>query len=258
MIGVIITGCFGRMGQEIVKLIGAEGFEDFQIIAGICTREQVNLPADFKTCQRLKDYIDKADVVIDFSVPASAMEFAKICAAYKKPFVCGTTGFTEEQEIELKKLAEQTPLFVSYNMSIGVAKFAQILKHASNMLAADYDVEILEKHHNKKADAPSGTAKMLAGVVAGTKKAKLPAAISTDRNHPRKEGEIGFASIRGGAIFGEHEVIFAGSTDIITLSHQALNRGQFAHGALSVARWLMGKKPGKAYGMEDFVYTPLI
>lgn len=257
MIKVIVTGCFGRMGQEIVKLVGTERFEDLQIIAGICTSEQVNLPSNFQISQRLEDYIDKADVVIDFSIPTSAIEFAKICTEHKKAFVCGTTGFTLDQEIELKKLAEQTPLFVSYNMSIGVAKFAQILKQASNILAADYDVEILEKHHNKKADAPSGTAKMLAQLIAETRGFELPPSISTDRNHLREKGEIGFASIRGGAIIGEHQVIFAGSTDVITISHQALNRGQFAYGALSVARWLLGKKPGKSYCMEDFIANPL-
>lgn len=247
---VIITGCFGRMGQELVRLAPTHGFE---LVAGICSPGQLGTSADFKVSSDLQEHINSSDVVIDFSNPASAIGFARVCAASGKAFISGTTGFGLSQQKELEELAKRIPIFISANMSIGIAKFSQVLKIASKVLSGDYDVEILEMHHNQKADAPSGTAKMLGKTVAEACGLNLDEVSSLDRNHKRNKAEIGFASIRGGGIIGEHHVIFAGESDVITLSHKAISRSQFAHGALSVAHWITTQPAGRVYGMDDYV-----
>lgn len=248
---LIITGCFGRMGQELVKLAPNQGFE---LIAGICTHGHLHSHLhSHQVGHDLNAFIHDSDVVIDFSTPDSAIEFARICAASHKAFITGTTGFTEPQAKILKELALQIPVFVSANMSVGVAKFSHILKEASKVLLDGYDVEILEMHHNQKADSPSGTAKMLGDVVAQAAGVQLDKVMAVDRNHKRDKAEIGFASIRGGGIIGEHQVIFAGQSDVITLTHKAISRSQFALGALEVAHWIGSQPAGKVYSMDDFV-----
>ncbi len=247
---LIITGCFGLMGMELIKLAASY---DLSLVAGICSTQQIHGHAEFKVSSDLNEFVHLSDIIIDFSEPSAAVQFARICAASKKAFLSGTTGFTKEQYLELQALALETPIFVSPNMSIGIAKFSQILRNATQMLFKDYDIEILEMHHKQKADAPSGTAKMLGKIAAEAAGINYDKNSSLDRDHKRNKDEIGFASIRGGAIVGEHHIIFAGSTDIITLSHKALSRAQFAQGALTAAKWLIDQPKGKIYNMDDYL-----
>ncbi len=253
MIKVIITGCFGRIGSELIQLLDTREFSDIELIAGICKSEQLRVAASFKLGSDLAEYISETDVVIDFSAPDASMQFAEICASNGKAFVCGTTGFSNADLAKFAALAKQIPIFVSANMSVGMAKFAQIVAQASKLFKEDYDVDILEMHHNQKVDAPSGTAKMLGGIVATANGTVLDEVMTTSKNHKRNPNEIGFSSIRGGSVIGEHSVIFAGNLDVITLSHQALSRSQFAHGALSAARWIVSQPSGKVYAMESFL-----
>jgi 4-hydroxy-tetrahydrodipicolinate reductase len=254
MIKVIIAGCFGRMGTELTHLLKTDkNFHDISLIAGVCKSGQLGRNVDFKLGTDLAEYINEADVVIDFTNPNSSLEFAKVCAAYGKALVCGTTGFTNKQLSELALLAKQIPMFVSSNMSVGVAKFTKIVREASKLFMEGYDVEIVDAHHNQKVDAPSGTAKMLGNIIAKERNLNLDEVMALSRDHKRSLKEIGFSSIRGGAIVGEHTVLFAGDFDVVTLSHKALSRSQFAQGALLIARWIVNQPVGRIYSIDDFI-----
>lgn len=258
---VAITGCMGRMGREVLsqaihehqrnhcELIGGitndHGESDLGIIAGTSLM-------GLKPSQDAENIIQKADVIIDFTSPIASLKFAKLCAKYGKKLVCGTTGLTSEQLNELDSLAKETAIFYAANMSIGINLLADLVEKAARILDDEYDIEILEAHHNKKLDAPSGTALML-GDVAKSARGKPKVQSNLDRNKLRTKGEIGYAVIRGGDIVGEHTVLFAGHGERIELTHKATDRKIFARGALKAAFWLSDKPAGKLYSMYDLL-----
>lgn len=238
---IIVNGAAGRMGQQVCRLVEAEG----HTLAAAVDRSGGE---GFVT--NLADYTGPADVVIDFSNHASAQELVDYCVRRKLPLVAATTGYTPEEFAALEEGAKQIPIFQSYNMSVGVALLARLVKQAAAIFGG-CDVEIVEAHHNRKADAPSGTALMLADAV----KSQRPDAeyvYGRSGQHKRQPNEIGIHSLRMGNVVGEHEVIFATDNQTITLKHQAHDRALFADGALTAAAFLVGQ-PAGFYHMDDLL-----
>lgn len=194
-----------------------------------------------------------ADALIDFTAPSSSISNARLAAAAGVAHILGTTGFTAEEDAEIAALAMQTTIVKSGNMSLGVNLLAALVKEAAAKLTAAYDVEIIEIHHRDKVDAPSGTALLLGRAAAEGRGVDLDRRSIRARDGQigaRPEGAIGFASVRGGGIIGDHDVIFAGREEVITLGHRAIDRGLFAKGAVAAAQWAKGKPPG-LYSMAD-------
>lgn len=245
MTDIILSGCCGRMGQTIVRL--AEEREDLRIVAGVDQQKGSSLP--FPVYQSLDNCPYEADVLVDFSHP-DALASLLPCALEKNlPAVLCVTGYSREQVETIKEAAAKLPLFFSANMSLGINLLAALAKQAAAVLGEEFDIEIIEKHHNQKLDAPSGTALLLADqinqVFAGEK------SYIYDRHSVRRrreKRELGIHSLRGGTITGEHEVVFAGHDEIITLSHSARSREVFATGALNAALFL-SRQPAGLYDM---------
>jgi len=197
-----------------------------------------------------------ADVAIDFSQPQATRANIAACRAARKPLLLGTTGFAAEvTEAELDAAAHDIPLLIAPNTSLGVALLMDLVRRAARALPVEFDIEVLEAHHRMKRDAPSGTALALAraaGEGRGQAAPQAPAGSSASRAGPRRQGEIGFAVVRGGDIVGDHTVLFAGPGEELRLSHRATDRAIFARGALRAALWLPGRPPGR-YGMSDIV-----
>jgi 4-hydroxy-tetrahydrodipicolinate reductase len=195
------------------------------------------------------------DVIIDFSTPAASVELAKRAALSGAPaLVLGATGASPEQEVAIRAAAERVAIVRSGNFSLGVALLAALVEEAARRLPAEaWDIEILEMHHRRKVDAPSGTALLLGEAAARSRGERLDAATLPGRSGltgARPTGGVGFASLRGGGVVGEHSVIFAAEDEVITLTHQAQDRSLFARGALTAARWVAGRPPG-LYDMRD-------
>lgn len=198
-----------------------------------------------------------ADFAIDFSRPHAARTNIAACRAARKPLLIGTTGFAAEvTEAELEAAASDIPLLIAPNTSLGVALLAEVVRRAARALPPEFDIEIIEAHHRMKRDAPSGTALALAraaGEGRGLTPSEALSGSSAGRTGPRRQGEIGFAVIRGGDLVGEHTVLFAGPGEQLRLSHRADDRAIFARGALRAALWLRGQSPGR-YGMSDILH----
>lgn len=250
MVKVIMHGCNGKMGQVITKMIETD--PDAEIVAGIDARpERKNgypVFADVSECQV------KADVVIDFSNAAAVDHLLDWCAEKKMPVVLCTTGLSDEQLGKVERTAEKTAVLRSANMSLGVNLLMKLLKEAAKVLAPEgFDMEIVEKHHNQKVDAPSGTAIALADSL--NEALDNAYSYTYDRSTQRKKRdshEIGISAVRGGTIVGEHEVIFAGEDEVIEFKHTAYSKALFAKGAVSAAKFLAGKGPGR-YDMSDVI-----
>lgn len=249
MTKIVITGAGGKMGKVIASLV--KNRQDCEIIAGIDI-----IPAQFDNFPLVVkpfDLEEKPDVIIDFSHPSALDELLSYCKMKNVPIVIATTGYTEEQIEKIKAASQQVPIFFTFNMSLGINLLIDLAKRAAAVLGTQYDVEIVEKHHNLKKDAPSGTALMIAEAineVYGNEKKYV-----YDRHNvrkPREKEEIGISSIRGGTIVGEHEVIFAGHDEVITLTHSAQSKEVFAAGAINAAIFLKDKQPG-LYEMSDLV-----
>ncbi len=237
---VIVNGALGRMGQQVCRLLAESG--DSAILVDRVGGDGVYTA--------LSEYTGPADVVIDFSNHAGAGELADYCTARKLPLVAATTGYTPEELALLETAAETVPVFQSFNMSVGVALLARLVKQAAAVFG-DADVEIVETHHNRKADAPSGTALMLADAV----KSQRPDSdyvFGRSGQHKRQPNEIGIHALRVGNVVGEHEVIFGTDSQTITLKHQAHDRALFAEGALTAARFVLEQEPG-FYHMDDLL-----
>lgn len=245
MVNIILSGANGKMGQVISRCVNERA--DCKIIAGIDPNTQPY--GSFPIYHTLNEYTGQGDVLIDFSHP-SALDTILTCAASRKmPVVLATTGYTHQQTEKIRQAAKQLPIFFSFNMSLGINLLVSLAKKAAAVLGDQFDIEVLEKHHNQKLDAPSGTALMIADgineVFQNTK------AYQYDRHSQRKKrqiGEIGIHAIRGGTIVGEHEVIFAGHDEVLTLSHQAMSKEIFAVGAINAACF-MADKPSGMYDM---------
>jgi 4-hydroxy-tetrahydrodipicolinate reductase len=199
------------------------------------------------------EHLSVCDLIIDFSAGAAlvaALPHIKDGTA----LVSGTTGLSKSQDTVILEAAKRLPILRSGNFSLGIAVLTKLAQQAAGTLGAGWDIEILEMHHKHKVDAPSGTALMLGDACAAGRGAALSDVAVHDRTGLRKDGDIGFAVLRGGSVYGDHEVRLVSGSEMITLGHQALNRDVFAHGALSAADWLAGRAPG-LYGMSDLIAT---
>ena len=237
---IILSGCSGKMGRVVANII--ENRQDCEIVAGVDIHA---IDASFP--------VYSADVIIDFSHPSCIVPLLNYARANKIPAVICTTGLGEEQLAAVHAAAEEIPVFFSANMSLGVNLMAELCKKAASLLGADFDVEIIEKHHNQKIDAPSGTALMLADAVASA--LPHPSLYEYDRHSRRQKrdkNEIGIHAVRGGTIVGEHEVIFAGRDEVLTISHSAASKEIFAVGAVNAAVFL-ADQPAGMYNMGSLV-----
>ena len=249
MTRMILCGCNGKMGRMLTQCIAAR--DDCEVVAGfdINTASTAGYPV-FATPENCS--VD-ADVVIDFSRPESLPGVLAFAKAKRIPAVICTTGLSDEDKALLQKAADSIPVFFSANMSIGVSLLAELARKAAAVLGEDFDVEILEKHHNQKVDAPSGTALMLADAVKdGLSYEPTYVYERHSTREKRDKHEIGISALRGGTIVGEHDVMFCGRDEVITLSHHAASKELFAVGAINAALFLQGK-PAGLYNMRDFV-----
>ncbi|MBN1521198.1 MAG: 4-hydroxy-tetrahydrodipicolinate reductase [Candidatus Aureabacteria bacterium] len=261
MMKLAVIGGFGKMGKRIIEFALAE--KDIQVV---CAVEQKGSPVlGKKICECFpagdgnghgaftEDLDGNADVVIDFSSPQSTMTYLKLAAQKKTAYVIGTTGLSEEQIAEVRALSQKIPVVQSPNMSIGVNLLFQLTREVAAVLGPQgYDIELVELHHNKKKDSPSGTAKKLLQMAAEGGKLNVKDAVYGREGilGERKKSEIGVLSVRAGDIVGEHTVYFVGNNERIELTHRAHSRDTFARGALAAARFIIGKKPG-IYDMQD-------
>ena len=251
MINIILSGCGGRMGQAIVR--AAAEHTDCRIVAGV----DMNVTAvagvcSFPVYQTISEFPGKADVIVDFSHHTALPSLLSYATSTSTPIVVATTGHTDEERALLTTASETVAVFSSGNMSIGINLLIELAKNASKTLGLSFDVEIVEKHHNQKLDAPSGTALMIADAIGTTREETEYVYDRHSVRQKRDPKEIGIHSVRGGTIVGEHEVIFAGNNEIISLTHTATSREIFAAGALRAATYL-AKKPAGLYDMSDLI-----
>lgn len=249
MIKVILSGANGKMGGVISRCIGER--KDCTIVAGI--DPNTDLSSGYPVFARAADCPVSADVIIDFSHPAALDPLLEMAVARKLPVVVATTGLSREQVEKIHATAAQIPVFYTANMSLGVNLMLELSKIAARVLGQDFDIEIIEKHHNQKIDAPSGTALMLADGVSTV--LHEPPQYVYDRHSQRKKrtkNEIGLHAIRGGTIVGEHDVIFAGRDEVLTISHTAYSKEIFATGSVNAALFISGK-PAGLYTMSDLI-----
>lgn len=250
MVDIILCGCGGKMGAAVQETV--KNREDCRIAAGVDIAGQPQ--SGFPVYTALEDVRERADVIIDFSHPSALEPILEYCRRHPglAAILC-TTGYTQEQVENIKKAAETLPVFYSRNMSLGVNLLIELAKKAEAVLGDAFDVEIVEMHHNQKIDAPSGTALMIADAVNEVRENSMK--YTYDRHSQRKKrekSEIGLHSVRGGTIVGEHQVIFAGRHEVLTLSHSAQSKELFASGAVNAAVFMKNKAAG-LYSMSDLV-----
>lgn len=250
MVRVIMHGCNGHMGQVISGLIEKE--ENMQIVAGIDMADNRTNPypvfTDIGACDT------EADVMIDFSSFKAADGVLAYCEEKKLPLVLCTTGLTPEQIAHVKDASSRVAILRSANMSLGVNMLLRLLQDAAKVLAtAGFDMEIVEKHHKLKCDAPSGTALALADALNEAMDNQYHYVYDRSQVHqPRDDKEIGISAVRGGTIVGDHDVIFAGPDEVVTFSHRAYSKAVFGKGAVEAAKFLAGRAPG-LYDMQDVI-----
>ena len=249
MTNIILCGCGGRMGKAIVASIKG----DCTIVAGVdINASALSAASDFPIYEKISDFPDKADVIIDFSHHSALPSLIEYSKKTKTPIVIATTGHTEEELALIDESAKEIAIFRSGNFSLGINLLITLVKQAAKTLGSDFDVEIVEKHHNKKLDAPSGTAIMIADAIAGEREESEYVYDRHSVRKARESKEIGIHSVRGGTIVGEHEAIFAGENEIVTISHSAASREIFATGAIRAAIYLSKKQTG-LYNMTDMI-----
>ncbi|ABB38889.1 dihydrodipicolinate reductase [Oleidesulfovibrio alaskensis G20] len=257
-VSVIVMGAGGRMGTTITGMVRADGECR---LAGVVEREGRREGLEHLGCQvagTLEELLPGMPdaVVIDFTAPEASVHNARACARHGSGLVIGTTGFTEEQKAELADCALQTPVFWAPNMSVGVNVLLKILPQLVTLLGEQYDLEMVELHHNKKKDSPSGTALRLAECLAEARKWDLDTVANYHREGiigERPHEEIGIQTIRGGDVVGVHTVYALGPGERIEVTHQAHSRETFAAGAIRAAKWLAQNRPGKLYTMSDML-----
>lgn len=250
MVKVIMHGCNGKMGQVITRLAAAD--PELAIVAGVDARAQAL--NDYPVFGDISECDVEADVVIDFSNAAAVDHLLDWCQEKQMPVVLCTTGLSGEQLQRVEEAAGRTAVLKSANMSLGVNLLMKLLQDAAKVLAPEgFDMEIVERHHKQKVDAPSGTAIALADALNGALEGDYEYVY--DRSGQRKKRdshEIGISAVRGGTIVGEHEVIFAGEDEVIEFKHTAYSKALFAKGAVAAAKFLAGKGPGR-YDMSDVI-----
>lgn len=247
---IIISGCNGHMGRVVADICASD--PQVEVVAGIDILGQPN--PNFPVFSSPAACDVEADAVIDFSHPSALAPLLEMCQARNLPVVLATTGYDQQQLEAISEAANHIPVFRSANMSLGVNVLLDLVKKAASVLGLDYDVEIVERHHHRKVDAPSGTALMIADAAASA----LPyePEYVYDRHsvrQPRGPHEIGISAVRGGTIVGDHTVIFAGRDEVIELSHHAASREVFASGAVRAAKFLTGVQAPGLYDMSYLV-----
>jgi len=252
-INLAITGCLGRMGQQLIK--SSKSNKNFKLVT-LTENKPINkkiagINLDLNTELAFK----KTNVIVDFTVPKCTLDILKIASKLKKRVVIGTTGFTQKEEALIKKFSKKIPILKAGNMSLGVNLLMYLTEIASKSLNDDYLSKIFEVHHKHKKDYPSGTALMLGKGIADGKNKNLYNLIGkkflNKKSFPFGE-KINFNSIRKGGVIGEHEVTFSSGKEVIKLNHEAFDRALYSDGALTAAKWLMSKKPG-LYSMRDLL-----
>ena len=250
MIKAIMHGCNGRMGTIISDL--SEKDDHIEIVAGVdpTGKGRFGYPVFYS----ISDCDVEADVVIDFSNASAMAELLAYCTDKKIPCVLCTTGLSAELTAEVEKASEKVAILKSANMSLGINLLMKLLKEASQVLApAGFDIEIVEKHHNQKLDAPSGTAIALADSINDEFDGAYEYVFDRSQRRAKRDSkEMSISAVRGGSIVGEHDVIFAGQDEVITFSHMAYSRAVFGKGAVEAAKYLAGK-PAGMYGMSDVI-----
>lgn len=248
MLKIILSGCSGKMGRVITDIVVND--PECEIVAGVDPYTASN--TDYPVYTSFEN-LPTADVIIDFSNPAALDGMLEFANKFNMPTVICTTGYNDTQIEKINAAAKNIPIFFSFNMSLGINLLVSLAKKATAILGDDYDIEIIEKHHNQKIDAPSGTAIMLANAINETMDGKM--IYEYDRHSKREKrskNEIGIHSVRGGTIVGEHEVIFAGDNEVVSLTHQAFSKNVFAFGAVKAAKFLKGKTAG-IYDMNGLI-----
>ena len=249
MIKVILHGSSGRMGKVVASL--AKETDDIEIVAGV---DKVEGEQKFPFYTSIKDVKETADAVIDFSNSEAVDELLDYCVEKKMPVVLCTTGLSDDQIDRVVIESKNIPILRSANMSIGVNLLISLVKEAAHVLKdKGFDIEIVEKHHRNKLDAPSGTAIALAEAAEDGREESMNFVYDRSRQRKARDNdEIGISAVRGGSITGDHDVIFAGNDEVLTLSHTAYTRDIFGKGALAAAKYLVGKEPG-LYNMQDVI-----
>ncbi len=249
MTKIIMNGCNGKMGQVISRLVSED--EGVEIVCGVDINTEIQNP--YPVVNSIGEFTGTADVVIDFSHPSCLSSVLEYCKKTNTPVVLATTGYSAEQKAELTEASKEVPVFFSANMSLGINLLISLAKQAAKLLEGSFDIEIVERHHNKKIDAPSGTALAIADAIDET--LSYPAEYVFDRHsvrRQRKGTEIGISAVRGGTIVGDHEIIFAGNDEVIELSHHAASKEVFAVGAIKAGKFMVGK-PAGMYDMNMLV-----
>ncbi len=259
---LVVVGAGGRMGRSLVRsvcqmegvLVSAAVDRENSPFLGQDIGELSEIgPIGVKVEADAEQAFAEADGVLDFTSPAASLAYAKLAAAHGLVHVIGTTGMSADQTDAVATAAQKTPIVKSGNMSLGVNLLANLVRKAAAALDEDFDIEIVEMHHRHKVDAPSGTALLLGEAAAAGRGVQLEdrsVRVRDGHTGPRPEGDIGFATLRGGSVIGDHDVIFAGPFERITLAHHAQDRQIFARGAIKAALWARNKKPG-LYSMAD-------
>ena len=248
MTEIILNGCNGKMGMAVSRLVAER--DDCKIVTGVDLRTDIQ--REFPVVSNIKS-AGKADVIIDFSHPSCLSDLLEYAVTTKTPIVVATTGLNTADVDNIKAAANAVPVFFTFNMSLGVNLLVELAQTASKVLGNRFDIEIIEKHHNQKIDAPSGTAIMIADAINQVNDGKYVYEYNRQaKREKRNANEIGIHAVRGGNIVGEHEVIFAGHDEVITLSHSAGSKEVFAAGAVNAAMFLKFQKPG-LYDMKDLV-----
>ncbi len=252
-INLAITGCLGRMGQQLIK--SSKKNIDFKLVTlteNVLINKKVN---GIKLELNSEKAFKKTDIIIDFTVPSCTLEILKIAKRLKKKVVIGTTGFNKNQEDLIKKYSKKIPILKAGNMSLGINLLVYLTEIASSSLGENFLSKVFEIHHKHKKDYPSGTALMLGkGIAVGKNKNfynLLGKKYLNTKTFPYSK-KINFNSIRKGEIIGKHEVKFSSGKEVITLNHEAFDRALYSEGALTAAKWLMNKKPG-LYSMRDLM-----
>ncbi len=250
-INLAITGCLGRMGQQIIKSIKiSKSFKLVSVTENKNIKRKVsNLRPQLNSINAFKN----ANVIIDFTIPKSTLEVLKIASKLKKKVIIGTTGFSKKEEKLIKKYSKKIPILKAGNMSLGINLLMYLTEIASRSLNKNFLSKVFEIHHRRKKDYPSGTAFMLGkGIAVGKNKDfyKLIGKKYLNKKSFPYGKKINFNSLRKGSVVGKHEVLFSSRNEMITLNHEAFDRALFAEGALTAAKWIMGKKPG-LYSMRN-------
>ncbi len=249
MVNILLSGCLGKMGRMIASLVNET--EGVRVVAGV----DINTADDlgFPVYTDIFAVKEKADVLIDFSHHSAVFSVLRMAKMNRMPVVICTTGHTPDEKELITAASSEVPVFFSANMSLGINLLMLLCKQAASVLENDFDIELIEKHHNQKLDAPSGTAYLLADAINDALEQPCEYVYDRhDRREKRGKKEIGLHAVRGGNIVGEHEVIFAGQDEVVTLSHSATSRRVFAEGAVKAAVFVKDQNPG-LYSMQDLL-----